>query len=52
MELALERAKAAGLNNIEVVHGGIEDFHTLYKGSFDVAIGFHACGAATDYAQL
>jgi SAM-dependent methyltransferase len=43
-----KRAAAAGLGNITGCVSRIEVFDT----AFDVALGLHCCGAATDYAQL
>ena len=42
------RAAAAGLKNIAGCVSRIE----TYTEAFDIAVGLHCCGAATDYAQL
>lgn len=46
--LVRERAVAAGLTNVEVVQGMIED----YSSPFTVALALHACGNATDYVMI
>lgn len=43
-----KRAAAAGLSNITGCVSRIE----VFDPPFDVALGLHCCGAATDYAQL
>ena len=45
--LARQRASDAGLANVTVVAGNVEDF----VGDFDVALAMHACGSASDHAQ-
>ncbi|KAJ1639189.1 hypothetical protein T492DRAFT_938097 [Pavlovales sp. CCMP2436] len=47
IDLARQRAADAGLSNVSVVVGNVED----YEGKFDVALAMHACGNASDYAQ-
>lgn len=47
VELLRERAAAAGLANTCGVIGTIQD----YAQPFDVALGLHACGSATDHAM-
>lgn len=47
IELLNNRAMEAGLGNVTGVTGSIEDYHA----NFDVALGLHACGSATDYAM-
>lgn len=42
------RAAAAGLTNIRGCVSRIE----LFSQPFDIALGLHCCGSATDYAQL
>lgn len=58
-ELMRSRARAAGLSNVTVFEGRIERYVEVLlkegKGgvhAFDVGVAMHACGAATDYAQL
>ena len=45
--LARQRASDAGLANVTVEVGNVEDF----VGDFDVALAMHACGSASDHAQ-
>ena len=47
LDVARRRADAAGLANVRVVEGRIEDFDE----PFDVGIALHACGAASDFAM-
>ena len=47
LDVARRRADAAGLANVRVVEGRIEDFDQ----PFDVGIALHACGAASDFAM-
>ena len=47
VELLNERAKDSGLGNVSGIVGSIEE----YDGDFDVALGLHACGMATDHAM-
>ncbi len=48
IELAKERAKRAGITNMEFVCEWIQNINI----AFDVGIGVHLCGIATDYAQI
>jgi SAM-dependent methyltransferase len=45
LQLLQQRAAAAGLSNVAVFEGMIEQ----YCQPFDVALGLHACGNATDH---
>lgn len=45
LQLLQQRAAAAGLSNVAVFEGMIEQ----YAQRFDVALGLHACGNATDH---
>jgi len=47
VELVRSRVKKAGLNNVEVIHGLVQD----YLEPFDLAIALHACGEASDLVQ-
>jgi len=48
VKLAQERAEEAGLVNVLALCGNIKE----YTGKFDIGIAVHACGNATDYAQM
>ena len=48
VEILQERAKLAGLDNVEGQIGMIE----AYAGKCDCALALHACGNATDHAML
>ncbi len=50
LQLALARAEAAGLSNVGVLHGLIEQLSPTV--TFDVCIAMHACGVASDWAQI
>jgi SAM-dependent methyltransferase len=45
LQLLQQRAAAGGLSNVAVFEGMIEQ----YSQPFDVALGLHACGNATDH---
>lgn len=45
LQLLQQRAAAAGLSNVHAFEGMIEQ----YREPFDVALGLHACGNATDH---
>ena len=47
LDVAEQRVAAAGLRNIRVVCGMIEDFHE----PFDVGVALHACGGSSDVAM-
>ena len=47
IEILKGKAASAGLSNVECFAGLIEE----YSGHFDVAVGLHACGNATDMAM-
>ena len=58
-ELMRARARSAGLTNTTVIEGRIEDYVAamIAEGAggahaFEVGVAMHACGAATDFAQL
>ncbi|OQS03015.1 glutathione S-transferase C-terminal domain-containing protein, partial [Thraustotheca clavata] len=44
LDIALERIELAGLKNVSIFCGRVEEF----KSAFDVGIALHACGEATD----
>ncbi|KAA8499170.1 Glutathione S-transferase C-terminal domain-containing protein [Porphyridium purpureum] len=44
LSIAMERAQDASLDNVSVWAGHAADFH----GQFDLAVGLHACGMASD----
>eukprot|EP01138_Halocafeteria_seosinensis_P015951 gb/GECG01016278.1/.p1 GENE.gb/GECG01016278.1/~~gb/GECG01016278.1/.p1 ORF type:complete len:473 (+),score=51.87 gb/GECG01016278.1/:1-1419(+) len=44
LDIALERASSLQLTNLNISHSSIEEF----SEDFDLGIGLHACGAATD----
>jgi hypothetical protein len=46
--VASRRVQQAGLKNVRIVHGRIEDF----REDFDVGVALHACGGASDAALL
>ena len=46
LDVAERRVRKAGLTNVRIVHGRIEDFHE----DFDVGVALHACGGASDAA--
>ena len=46
LDVAERRVQRAGLANVRVVHGRIEDF----REDFDVGVALHACGGASDAA--
>lgn len=46
LDVAERRVQRAGLANVRVVHGRIEDF----REDFDVGVALHACGNATDHS--
>lgn len=46
LDVAERRVKKAGLTNVRIVHGRIEDF----REDFDVGVALHACGGASDAA--
>ena len=46
LEVASRRVEQAGLKNVRIVHGRIEDF----REDFDVGLALHACGGASDAA--
>lgn len=46
LEVASRRVEQAGLKNVRIVHGRIEDFGE----DFDVGLALHACGGASDAA--
>lgn len=48
VQIARERILSSGLKNVELFNGYVEDF----KDSFDLGIALHACGDATDKAQI
>lgn len=48
LEVASRRVQQAGLKNVRIVHGRIEDF----REDFDVGVALHACGGASDAALL
>lgn len=48
IRMAQKRAEEAGLNNVECLVSKIEDFDR----PFQIGIGLHACGNATDFALL
>lgn len=48
VDICSERAQRAGLRNVRALKGRIEDFDER----FDLCIALHACGTATDHAQL
>jgi hypothetical protein len=45
LDIAAERVRSAGLTNVSIQNGLVQDF----AGHFDVGIALHACGEATDY---
>lgn len=47
IRLAQSRIHQAGLTNVRVVEGLVQD----YQEPFDLAIALHACGEATDLVQ-
>jgi len=48
IKLAQQRAEEAGLANVNTLCGNIKE----YAAQFDIGIAVHACGNATDYAQM
>jgi hypothetical protein len=48
LDVASRRVQQAGLKNVRIVHGRIEDF----REDFDVGVALHACGGASDAALL
>jgi len=48
IKLGKIRIDDSGIKNIEVFRGYIQDFHE----KFDLGIALHACGEATDFAQI
>jgi len=48
LEIGKKRIKDSCLKNIEIFNGYIQDF----RESFDLGVGIHACGEATDLAQI
>jgi len=48
IKIANERVAINELKNVKLIEGNIEDFDDY----FDIGIAVHACGAATDYAQI
>ena len=46
-QLAQSRVEQAGLTNVKVIQGLVQD----YLEPFDLAIALHACGEATDLVQ-
>jgi hypothetical protein len=44
MEIAKIRVNEANLTNVELINGMIEDYNDI----FDIGIGLHACGGASD----
>ncbi|HGJ65422.1 TPA: methyltransferase domain-containing protein, partial [bacterium] len=48
IEIGKKRIANSGLKNIEFFNGYIQDFHK----KFDFGIAIHACGEATDLAQI
>lgn len=48
IEIGKKRIEDSGLKNVEFYNGYIQDFHE----KFDLGIAIHACGDATDFAQI
>ena len=52
VELAKYRAKQCGITNIKFICSLIENIDNKLLSCFDIGIAIHACGIATDYAQI
>ena len=48
LEIGRKRIEAAGLKNLELCNSYVQDFHR----EFDFGVALHACGEATDIAQI
>jgi hypothetical protein len=48
LEIGKKRIRDSGLKNVEIFNGYIQDFHER----FDLGVAIHACGEATDLAQI
>jgi len=48
LEIGRKRIEDSGLKNVEIYNGYIQDF----RREFDLGVALHACGDATDLAQI
>jgi hypothetical protein len=48
LDIGKKRIEDSGLKNVEMFNGYIQDFHE----KFALGVAIHACGKATDYAQM
>jgi len=48
LDIGKKRIKDSGIKNVEMFNGYIQDFHE----KFELGVAIHACGKATDYAQI